>query len=81
MDGPHLAHVSCCRSLFGLEVIPTIDLALDDVVLEAQRSAGALSLSGVQPKLSIVQKGEKLVSVHAGGRYLLTPQTRVFSPF
>ena len=60
--------------------LPTIEFGLEDVSLKAQRSAGKLSISGVQPKLSMKldKKNNSLISVAEGGEYILKPQTAAF---
>ena len=41
-------------------------------------SAGKLSISGVQPKLSVRLEGDELVAAPVGGRFILKPQTATF---
>ena len=41
------------RTMFGRPMRPTIAIASGDIALEAQKMAGTLSISGVQPKLSL----------------------------
>jgi serine/threonine-protein kinase HipA len=71
-------HTGCLRGLFGSATAPTLDMALADVAIEAGRMAGKMSISGVQPKLSILRQGRQLVPVESGGRYILKPQTQTF---
>ena len=66
------------RAMFGEPVLPAIALGLGDIVLEAQRQAGKLSISGVQPKLSMQLRGGTLVTVTHEGRYILKPATQQF---
>jgi serine/threonine-protein kinase HipA len=71
-------HAACARALFGSVDVPTIDMSLDDVAVEAHRMAGRMSISGVQPKLSVTRRGRQLMAVESDGRYILKPQTQSF---
>ncbi len=73
-------HKSCIKRLFGVSYIPGIDLALSEITTKAQEMAGKLSISGVQPKLSMKldKRSKKLISVTEGGEYILKPQSRVY---
>jgi hypothetical protein len=42
---------------------------------KAREMAGRMSISGVQPKLSVARQGRRLVPVSAGGQFILKPQT------
>lgn len=42
--------------------------------LEAQKLAGTLSISGVQPKLSMRLEGTRLVAVSRDGQFILKPE-------
>ena len=66
------------RAMFGKPIRPTIPIALDEVATEARKMAGKLSISGVQPKLSVRLDGEHLVPVERDGQYILKPQTQEF---
>lgn len=68
------------RALFGLEHAPAISLALPDVPLKAQGMVGKMSISGVQPKLSmrLDRTNNTLVPVETGGEYILKPQIPAF---
>jgi len=66
------------RAIFGKPIQPTIPISLNEISLEAQKLAGKLSISGVQPKLSVRLIGEKLVPVARDGQYILKPQTQDF---
>ena len=72
------AHAACVRRLFGAARVPVIDLALKEIAVETQKIAGKMSISGVQPKLSVARKGGRLVPVAAGGTHILKPQTQAF---
>lgn len=68
------------KSLFNLAAEPTIPLSLQDIPLQAQAMVGKMSISGVQPKLSLrLDKAKKeLIPVAAGGEYILKPQIQQF---
>jgi serine/threonine-protein kinase HipA len=66
------------RAMFGKPIQPTIPISLNEISIEAQKLAGKLSISGVQPKLSVRLDGEKLVPVEKDGQYILKPQTQDF---
>ncbi len=67
------------RAMFGRTKLPGIDLCLADVATEARRLAGKMSVSGVQPKLSMAVQGDRLVAVAERGQYILKPQTNDFA--
>ena len=69
------------KGMFNLAVEPVIPLSLPDIPLQAQAMVGKMSISGVQPKLSLrLDKVKKqLIPVAAGGEYLLKPQIPHFS--
>lgn len=66
--------------MFGSVKYPAIDLGLGDLARKAQEVAGKLSISGVQPKLSVRLDAElnTLVPVALGGEYILKPQSFTF---
>lgn len=66
--------------MFGSEEWPQINFGLDDISQEAQKMTGKLSISGVQPKLSLRldRKKNELIAVAEGGEYILKPQTATF---
>lgn len=66
------------RALFGKPALPRVDLRLEDITIEAQNAAGTLSISGVQPKLSVTVADGRLVPVSRNGRFILKPQTQGF---
>lgn len=70
------------RKVFGVSREPAIDLALSEVSLKAQEMAGKMSISGVQPKLSVKLFGKTStphLKVSAeGGQYILKPQVQAF---
>lgn len=64
------------RELFDMDTAPVISLSSQDIPFEAQGMVGKMSISGVQPKLSLKlnkSKGE-LISAAEGGEYILKPQ-------
>jgi serine/threonine-protein kinase HipA len=67
------------REVFGKPIEPKIRLNLSEVMLVAQKSVGKLSISGVQPKLSVSLEGDELVAAPAGGRFILKPQNATFA--
>ncbi|NQS88971.1 HipA domain-containing protein, partial [Patescibacteria group bacterium] len=68
------------KEMFNTSELPIIDFSLGDVSQKAQKSTGKLSISGVQPKLSMKldRKNNSLISVAEGGEYILKPQTAAF---
>ena len=68
------------KEMFKTSKLPIIDFGLEDISQKAQKSAGKLSISGVQPKLSLKldKKNNALISVAEGGEYILKPQTAAF---
>ncbi len=68
------------KEMFNRHELPSIEFSLEDVSRKAQKSTGKLSISGVQPKLSMKldRKNNSLISVAEGGEYILKPQTAAF---
>lgn len=66
--------------MFNSTKLPNINFDLSEISLEAQKLAGKLSISGVQPKLSVKcdKKNNELIVVNEGGEYILKPQTLTF---
>ena len=66
--------------MFNSSKWPVIDFDLKNISQEAQKLSGKLSISGVQPKLSVKldKKQNMLISVAEGGEYILKPQTPTF---
>ena len=71
-------HSACLRRLFDTPHTIALKLSLSDIPIEAQKMAGKMSISGIQPKLSITRKGNTLIPVQAGGLFILKPQTQTF---
>ncbi len=74
---------SSWRKVFGLDKEPFIDLTLAGVSLKAQEMVGKMSISGVQPKLSIrladKDNAPRLEVTGEGGQYILKPQVQAFA--
>lgn len=67
------------KKMFETSKWPTIDFGLSDIPLQAQKLAGKLSISGVQPKLIMKLNTEKnQLETMPGGDYILKPQTDRF---
>ena len=68
------------KTVFNLDAEPTIPLTLMDIPLRAQAMVGKMSISGVQPKLSLHLNKSKaeLVPVAEGGEYILKPQIQQY---
>jgi len=68
------------KEMFDTSELPILEFSLQDVSQKAQKSTGKLSISGVQPKLSMKldKKNNSLISVAENGEYILKPQTAAF---
>ena len=68
------------KEMFNSSKWPVIDFNLGDISQKAQKLAGKLSISGVQPKLSVKldKKQNMLIPVAESGEYILKPQTPTF---
>jgi serine/threonine-protein kinase HipA len=73
-------HPRCARQLFGTTRPPEVPFRATDVTREAQKMVGKMSISGVQPKLSVIHDPIKhqVLVVERGGLYILKPQTERF---
>jgi serine/threonine-protein kinase HipA len=73
-------HPRCARQLFGTTRPPEVPFRATDVTREAQKMVGRMSISGVQPKLSVTHDHRKhqVLVVERGGLYILKPQTERF---
>lgn len=78
IDGEGRYHSACLRRLFGTPALPAVELSHGDVLTKAQEMAGRMSISGVQPKLSMSRRGSRLIPVMTGGQFILKPQTERF---
>lgn len=74
-------HKKCLKKLFGVDYVPMINFSLPEITLEAQHTAGKLSISGVQPKLSVRlnTKNQEIEVTPDKGEYILKPQTQVYA--
>ncbi len=77
-EGESRYHPTCLRRLFGTPSLPFIELSHAEVLARAQEMAGRMSISGVQPKLSMSRQGSRLIPVADGGQFILKPQTERF---
>lgn len=79
-DHQHGYHAECAIKLFGTEFPPIVRFSTPEIVNEAQKMVGKMSVSGVQPKLSVAydRKTCQLLVVEKGGEYILKPQTERF---
>ena len=68
------------KEMFNSSKCPVIDFNLGDMSQKAQKLTGKLSISGVQPKLSVKldKKQNILIPVAESGEYILKPQTSTF---
>lgn len=73
-------HKQCSKKLFGTVQPPHVSFKSTDVVTEAQKMIGKMSISGVQPKLSTIhdRKRKALTVVDTGGLFILKPPTERF---
>lgn len=73
-------HPRCSRKLFGTARPPIVPFRTTDIVAQAQKMVGKMSISGVQPKLSVThdRKRHELTVVEKGGFFILKPQTEQF---
>ena len=47
-------HPKCIKKLFGVSYFPTINFAQSEIRMKAKKMVGRMSISGVQPKVSII---------------------------
>lgn len=68
------------KEMFGTSKLPKVDFNLEDISQKAQKLTSKLSISGVQPKLSVkLDKSQNiLIPIAEGGEYILKPQTAAF---
>lgn len=68
------------KEMFNTGQVPAIPLSLQDIPFKAQGMVGKMSISGVQPKLSLKLNKQRteLVDAPTGGEYILKPQTQQF---
>jgi serine/threonine-protein kinase HipA len=70
-------HTACSRSLFQTARPPKIPFSTPEIAGQARIMVGRMSISGVQPKLSLAHDRTSHVMdvVATGGQYILKPQT------
>ncbi|MCJ7593402.1 MAG: HipA domain-containing protein [Desulfobacterales bacterium] len=80
LDPPGNYHPRCSRNLFGSPRPPQVPFGTGDLVAEARKMVGKMSISGVQPKLSVIhdRRRHELIVIERGGRYILKPPTERF---
>lgn len=68
------------KEMFNTHQIPSISFSLQDIPLKAQAMAGKMSISGMQPKLSLKldKRRAELVIAPRGGEYILKPEIQQF---
>jgi serine/threonine-protein kinase HipA len=68
------------KALFGVSYVPKINFSLAELSQNAQKMVGKLSISGVQPKLSLklIKETKELVVVSTGGEFILKPQLSIY---
>ncbi|OGX05542.1 MAG: hypothetical protein A3G87_03125 [Omnitrophica bacterium RIFCSPLOWO2_12_FULL_50_11] len=68
------------KKMFHTTKLPAISFSLQDIPLKAQEMVGKMSISGVQPKLSLKLNGRRsqLTAAASGGEYILKPQVPQF---
>ena len=73
-------HPRCSRKLFGTARPPIVPFSTPDIAVEAQKMVGRMSISGIQPKLSLIheRKSHQMTVAETGGSYILKPQTERF---
>ena len=76
----HGYHPKCSRRLFGTPKPPEVPFQSTDIVSEARKMVGKMSISGVQPKLSVIPErtSHALKVVERGGLYILKPPSASF---
>lgn len=73
-------HKACLKQLFGVNYLPKVNFSLKEISIKAQEMSGKLSISGVQPKLSMKldRKAKTLIVVPENGEYILKPQIMIY---
>lgn len=67
------------QNMFGISQCPVIDFGLGDIVQQAGKMTGRVSISGVQPKLFVgLDKKKRALVTMEDGEYILKPQTATF---
>ena len=78
--GPSAYHEKCLSELFGAPSLPAIDVDRAALPLEQWKMAGGVSISGMQPKLSMCLSKSRtaLETVESGGEFILKPLSPKF---
>lgn len=73
-------HPSCAFKLFKVKSLPKINFSYEDVPLKAELMIGKMSISGVQPKLSVKldETRKELEVIAKGGTHILKPSPEHF---
>ncbi len=73
-------HNKCIKKIFSTNTLPQIKFNLDEISLQVQKTIGKLSISGMQPKLSLKLNKKKhiLEVVETKGEFILKPPTNRF---
>ncbi|MDR0645663.1 MAG: HipA domain-containing protein [Elusimicrobiota bacterium] len=68
----------CLQKLFAMRTLPSFDFGVSDILSEIIKIDGRMSISGVQPKISLRLNREKnvLEIIAENGEYILKPQTQ-----
>lgn len=77
-SGGNPYHSACCRKLFGRTAAPKVSFATSDIPAEAGKLVGKMSISGVQPKLSVALRRGAIEVTPAGGTHILKPTPEAF---
>lgn len=74
-------HAGCLLELFTTDTAPHIDVDRSGLPLEQWKMAGGVSISGMQPKLSMRLSSARaqLETVETGGEFILKPQSPKFA--
>jgi len=80
IDAPSTYHQKCMIELVGTPNLPLIDVDRAGLPLEQWKMAGGVSISGMQPKLSMRLSADRLAleTVEGGGEFILKPQSPKF---
>ncbi len=73
----HLAyHPACIKKLFGTNIMPSINVKSTELAAEISKSAGKMSISGVQIKALVkINRSKNLIEfVQSGGTHILKPE-------
>jgi serine/threonine-protein kinase HipA len=75
-------HPECIETLFGTKALPELNIEMANLYsLAASKMAGKMSISGAQEKISLSLSADRnsLEVVASGGRYILKPESSLFS--